>query len=95
MEEKKKTLLERIIEQEAQKIAQAIEQAISDGEAIEPCPGGIKIAGECIFINKYDKSSSVVLCFKSNAIFAEYLKIQRAELEMLKEEIEEKLKELE
>lgn len=98
MEETKKTLLERIVEQEAQKIVQAIEQAIKDDAIIVPC----KVASSAVLIdnvfvltNEYDKSCSIVLNFKSDEVFAQYMKIRRINLEMQKQEIEEQLKELE
>ena len=93
--EENKTTLQRILEQKAEQIKDAIEQAINEGARVEPIQGGVRIDGKVIFVNEYNKMSSIVLDLKSDMIFAQYLKQQRVDLEIQKQEIEKKLKELE
>lgn len=92
--ENTKSLLQRIIEQETEKIKIAIEQAIEDGEEIVHAVDRIKI-GDLIVFQNVGFSCSVVLSFNSAKITREAKRYEYEELKKKKQEIEMQLKKIE
>ena len=97
------TKLQKIIEQKADQIRGAIEQAIDDGAIIEKnlCVSGIVIDG--VYVGKYEKEQKpccVVLKFESEKITQVFepskaelyalVQKKRAEIEEIKKQIKEK-----
>lgn len=92
-EENEKTLLQKIVEQKANQIRIAIEQAIADGAKIEPFASGIKIDNVLVF-KITEHAHSVVLHFESHKIEYAMLGNEREQLLAQKQQIENRLNEL-